>query len=59
VTDVRHTGCAKFSSRFGSDAARLVNSRKGRSARLRGMNARVIEPGLVRLGDAIRKQSGR
>ena len=57
VTDVPHTGCAKFSSRFGSDATRLVNSRKGRGLRLRGMNARVIEPGLVRLGDAIRKQS--
>jgi MOSC domain-containing protein YiiM len=59
VTDVPHTGCAKFTSRFGSDATRLVNSREGRGLRLRGMNARVIAPGLVRLGDAIRKQSGR
>jgi MOSC domain-containing protein YiiM len=57
VSDVPHTGCAKFTARFGSDATRLVNSREGRGLRLRGMNARVIEPGLVRLGDTIRKQS--
>ena len=55
VTDVPHTGCAKFAARFGSHATRLVNSREGRRLRLRGMNARVVEPGLVRLGDTIRK----
>ena len=56
VTDVPHTGCAKFSSRFGSEAIRLVNSREGRGLRLRGMNARVVEPGSVRVGDVIRKR---
>ncbi len=50
-----HTGCAKFSSRFGSSALRFVNSPEGRSLRLRGLNATVIEPGVVRYGDAIRK----
>jgi MOSC domain-containing protein YiiM len=55
VTDEPHTGCAKFSARFGSDAIRFVNSPTGRSLRLRGLNARVVEPGRVRAGDTIRK----
>jgi MOSC domain-containing protein YiiM len=55
VTDEPHTGCAKFSGRFGSDAIRFVNSPAGRARRLRGMNTRVIEPGRVRSGDTIRK----
>jgi len=55
VTDEPHTGCAKFSGRFGSDAIRFVNSRAGRDLRLRGLNARVVEPGRVRAGDTIRK----
>ena len=55
VTDVPHTGCAKFTERFGSDAIRFVNSPTGRGLRLRGMNARVVEAGRVRRGDTIRK----
>jgi hypothetical protein len=50
-----HTGCAKFTSRFGSAATRFLNSPSGRALRLRGLNARVIEPGIVRPGDAITK----
>jgi hypothetical protein len=37
--------------RFGAEAMRFVNSRVGRRLRLRGMNTRVIEPGIVRRGD--------
>jgi hypothetical protein len=48
-----HTGCAKFSARFGSDALRWINSPDGRDARLRGVGARVIRGGTVRVGDAI------
>jgi hypothetical protein len=55
VTDQLHTGCAKFTARFGSDAIRFVNQPPGRELRLRGMYARVVEPGTVRAGDAIRK----
>jgi hypothetical protein len=50
-----HTGCAKFSARFGMDAARFVNSPVGRSLNLRGINARVVEPGTIRTGDAVTK----
>ena len=55
VTDEPHTGCAKFSARFGSDALRFINSSEGRLLNLRGINARVVEPGSVRRGDLIRK----
>jgi MOSC domain-containing protein YiiM len=50
-----HTGCAKFSARFGVDALKFVNSPVGRELRLRGANCRVVVAGLVRAGDAIRK----
>jgi MOSC domain-containing protein YiiM len=55
VTDHLHTGCAKFTERFGHDAIRFVNGKPGRALRLRGMYARVIESGTVRPGDAITK----
>jgi hypothetical protein len=55
VTEVPHTGCAKFTERFGPAAIRFVNSPAGRALRLRGMYARVVTPGAVRPGDSIRK----
>ena len=50
-----HTGCAKFSARYGVDALKFVNSEVGRELRLRGANCRVVVAGTVRPGDAIRK----
>ncbi len=55
ITAEPHTGCAKFSARFGSDAIRFVNGADGRPLRLRGVNARVVESGTVALGDAVAK----
>jgi MOSC domain-containing protein YiiM len=55
VTAKPHRGCVKFSQRFGRDALRFVNSADGRELRLRGLNARIVQPGTVRRGDAIRK----
>jgi MOSC domain-containing protein YiiM len=55
VTDQLHTGCAKFTDRFGSAAIRFVNQPTGRALRLRGMYARVVTAGTVARGDAIRK----
>jgi MOSC domain-containing protein YiiM len=46
-----HTGCKKFSARFGLDALLWVNEHRDR--RLRGMNCRVVEPGAVAVGDAV------
>jgi MOSC domain-containing protein YiiM len=56
VTAQPHTGCAKFSQRFGREALRFVNSETGKALRLRGLNARVVVPGVVREGDEVRKQ---
>jgi hypothetical protein len=55
VTPEPHTGCAKFSARFGSEALKFVNKPPGRDLRLRGVNARVVTPGAVRVGDAVTK----
>ena len=55
VTPEPHTGCAKFSARFGTDALKFVNKSPGRELRLRGVNTRVVTPGTVRPGDAISK----
>lgn len=53
VSEEPHTGCAKFTERFGVEALRFVNSPDGRRLRLRGLNARVVTPGTVRLGDSV------
>jgi hypothetical protein len=55
VTAEPHTGCAKFVARFGHAAHRFVNARAHRELRLRGLNAKVAVPGVVRAGDTIRK----
>jgi hypothetical protein len=49
-----HNGCAKFTARFGDEAMLFVNSETGKQLRLRGFNARVVESGPVRPGDAVR-----
>ena len=55
ISATPHTGCTKFSARFGRDALRFVMSPAGRELRLRGANCRVITSGAVRTGDWIRK----
>ncbi len=55
VTEQPHTGCKKFVERFGLEAMKFVNTGEGRRLRLRGLNAKVVRPGRVRAGDAVRK----
>jgi MOSC domain-containing protein YiiM len=55
ISEEPHTGCAKFSARFGSDALKFINSPEGRELRLRGLNAKVVTPGTVSTGDAVRR----
>jgi MOSC domain-containing protein YiiM len=55
VTAIPHNGCQKFLSRFGRDALKFVNSPLGKQLHLRGINAKVIRPGIIRVGDIIRK----
>jgi hypothetical protein len=53
VSPTPHLGCRKFTARFGSHATRFVNSPEGRRLRLRGVNARVVASGIVRVGDTV------
>ena len=55
VTDEPHTGCEKYRARFGMDALAFASTPQGRSLNLRGINARVVEPGTIRTGDSVRK----
>jgi hypothetical protein len=55
ISDLPHTGCAKFTARFGSAATRFINAKHNRELRLRGMNTRIVTPGTVRPGDTVRK----
>jgi hypothetical protein len=55
VTADPHTGCSKFTKRFGSEATKWVNSKAGRELNLRGINVKVIRGGAFERGDSIRK----
>ncbi len=55
VTPEPHTGCKKFAARYGTDATKFVNSKEGKRLHLRGIYARVVEAGTIRVGDVVRK----
>jgi hypothetical protein len=57
ISDKPHRGCQKFADRFGQEALMFVNSAVGRALRLRGVNARIVVTGTVRLGDQIEKRT--
>ena len=55
VTAEPHTGCSKFVERFGLEAMKFVNSPQRRDLHLRGINARVVRPGVLSVGDTVTK----
>src|SRR5918999_2596626 len=55
VSPLPHTGCHKFIARFGVDAMKFVNSPVGKELCLRGINAKVVQAGVVRLGSTAKK----
>jgi hypothetical protein len=55
VSALPHTGCTKFVSRFGMDAMKFVNSTVGKELCLRGINAKVVQAGVIRLGAIAKK----
>ena len=57
VTDSPHTGCSKFERRYGKAALDLTYTTEGSALHLRGVLARVIQGGEVRLGDTIHKET--
>ncbi|HWS99744.1 MAG TPA: hypothetical protein VN256_05665 [Pyrinomonadaceae bacterium] len=58
VTAQPHLGCNKFVERFGLEAMKFVNSEVGKQLCLRGINAKVVEPGVIRVGQAAKKLQG-
>ena len=55
VSGLPHTGCAKFSKRFGADAGRWVKLGNGRAVNARGINTFVVRSGTVRRHDEVSK----
>ncbi len=55
VTNQPHTGCKKFAARFGLDALKFISSPIGKQLQLRGINAKVIRSGAIRIGDTVKK----
>ena len=52
ISAVPHTPCRKFQARFGQGVFEFANSEQGRSLKLRGVNAQIVEAGTVRVGDS-------
>ena len=57
ITEPPHTGCKKFAARFGVDAMVFVNSGRGKELNFRGICAKVVKSGDIRVGDIARKLS--
>ena len=55
VSPLPHTGCHKFVSRFGIDAMKFVNSTVGKQLCLRGINAKVVQAGVIKVGHVAKK----
>ena len=55
VTAQPHNGCRKFVERFGLDAMKFVNSPLGKQLHLRGINAKVIQAGIIQENDLVKK----
>lgn len=55
IAPIPHTGCDLFRDRYGMDAVKFINSKLGKSLRLRGVFAQIVRGGMVRLGDPVQK----
>ena len=55
VTPPPHTGCKKFVARVGLEAMKFVNSGLGKQLNLRGINAKVVQSGTIRVHDIAEK----
>ena len=57
ISPLPHTGCTKFARRFGGSARKWVMTDEGQRERRRGVYARVVKDGVIKVGDSIRKMS--
>lgn len=59
VSAVPHTGCKKFSARFGVEAMKFVNSPEGKRLHLRGINTKIVQAGVIQVGNIVTKLQDR
>jgi MOSC domain len=57
ISDLSHTGCSKFASRYGQDAREFANNARGKSLRLRGRYGQIVRGGTIRIGESVRKRA--
>lgn len=55
INELPHTGCGKFTRRYGADARAFVNNERGSELHLRGRHGHVITGGTIEVGDSVRK----
>ncbi len=55
ITAQPHTGCKKFAERFGVETVKFISTPEGKQLRLRGLNAKVVQPGVIRVEDAVKR----
>ena len=55
ITPEPHLGYRKFQERYGKDAVAFVNSSLGKQHHFRGLNAKVVQAGHIKAGDAVVK----
>jgi hypothetical protein len=55
VTAQPHAGCKKFADRFGVEAVEYINAPEQKKMQLRGINSKIVQPGIIRVGDVVRK----
>ena len=55
ITAELHKGCAQFRARYGDAALKFISSPEGKRLNLRGIYAKVVKAGVVRVGDEIHK----
>lgn len=53
VSDVMNDACGKFVQRFGKDAFNYIRQSQNLPLRLRGLFARIVRSGAIRIGDPI------
>jgi MOSC domain-containing protein YiiM len=57
ISDLKHTGCSKFASRYGPEAKTFANNKRGAALHLRGRYAQIIRGGPIRVGDEVGKHA--
>lgn len=59
ISDVENDACAQFAEHYGEVVFKWIREPANRALRLRGVFARVVVGGKVRVGDVIMRENGR